>query len=232
MTDGVDAAGTARAGQSDEGNESPATLPSSWQSMASSRCRPPNPSRARSAGPPEPDAGDHEVVGEGAPHHRPRPHHDVPPEHRAGEDDHTGSQPTAAADQDRDVVRPLGVHHLVRVEVAVILVGDVHVRSGVDVVPDLHLEMADDVTPPPDHAPVADADHRIGDHLLAGHHAGGDAHVWTHEGCPVPTRSSVLRRSPRAGKPGSCRSRTSRTGWPDGCPGRWRRAWTSNSRRR
>ena len=140
------------------------------------------------------------MVGEGAAHHRPGPHHDVPPEHRAWEDDHSGPQPTAAADQDRDVVRPLGVHHLVRVEVAVVLVRDVHVGSGVDVVTDLHLEMPDDVTPAPDHAPVADANHGIGDHLLPRHHAGGDAHVWTDEGV-APQRDPAFSED-RPGREG------------------------------
>jgi hypothetical protein len=117
------------------------------------------------------------VIGKGASHHGARPYHDVPSEHGPWQDDHAGPQPTSAADQDRDVVWPLGVDHLVRIEVAVILVGDVHVRPGVDVVTDLNLEMADDVAATPDHAPVADAHNRIGDHPLTGHHAGRDAHM-------------------------------------------------------
>ena len=105
-------------------------------------------------------AGDDAVVGEGAPDHRSGADHHVLPELGAREDHHAGSQPAAAADQDRDVAGPLGVHHLVRILVAVVLVGDVDVGPGVDVVSDLHLEVADDVAAPADHAPVADADHR------------------------------------------------------------------------
>jgi len=74
------------------------------------------------------------------------------------------------------------VNHLVGILVAVVLVGDVDVGTGVDVVPHLDLEVAHDVAAPPDHAPVTDADHRIGDHLLARDHAGRDAHVGSDQG--------------------------------------------------
>ncbi len=46
--------------------------------------------------------GNDTVVGEGAPHHRPRPHHHVPPQPAAGEHHHTGAQPAAGSDADRD----------------------------------------------------------------------------------------------------------------------------------
>jgi hypothetical protein len=64
------------------------------------------------------------------------------------------------------------VDDLVGILVTVVLIGDVDVGAGVDVVTDLDVEVADDVTASADHAAVADADHRIGDHVLVGHHAG------------------------------------------------------------
>ena len=60
---------------------------------------------------------------------------------------------------------------LVGILVAVVLIGDVDVGAGVDVITDLDIEVADDVAAAADHAAVADADHRIGDHVLVGHHA-------------------------------------------------------------
>jgi hypothetical protein len=85
---------------------------------------------------------------------------------------------------DGDVVGPLGVDDLVGIGVAVVLVGDVHVWPGMDVIADVDLKVSDDVAVPSDHAPVADPHHGIGDHLLAGHHAGRDAHVGADQGVP------------------------------------------------
>ena len=92
------------------------------------------------------------------------------------------AQPAPTTDADRDIGRPLLVHHAVGVLVAVVLVGDVHIRPGVDVVTHLDLKMSDDVAPPADHAAVADPDDRVRDHSLAGHHPGRDAHVGADEG--------------------------------------------------
>jgi len=91
------------------------------------------------------------------------------------------------------------VDDLVGVLIPVVLVGDVHVGTGVDVVPDLHVEVADDMAPPADHAPVADADDRIGDHLLPRHHPGGNAHVGPDErvgpdGDPLLTEDRTRRK--------------------------------------
>ena len=129
-----------------------------------SRCRAPTPSRDVTAHHPGGYAGDHAVVGEGASDDGPGPHdhvlsHVVP-----------GRITTPVPNQlpvpitDRDVVRPLGMDHLVRILVTMVLVGDVDVRAGVDVITDLELKMADDVATPTDHASVADPDDRVGDH--------------------------------------------------------------------
>jgi hypothetical protein len=97
------------------------------------------------------------------------------------------------------------VDDLVGVLVPVVLVGDVDVGTGVDVVPDLHVEVADDVTPPADHAPVADTDDRIGDHLLPRHHPGRNAHVGPDEG--VGPDGYPLLAEGRSGRKGQTTSR-------------------------
>jgi hypothetical protein len=73
------------------------------------------------------------------------------------------------------------VDDLARILVAMVLIGDVDVGAGMDVVSDLHVEVADDVTAAADHAPITDPDHRIGDHALARHHACRNAHVGTDQ---------------------------------------------------
>jgi hypothetical protein len=90
--------------------------------------------------------------------------------------------------------------------VAVVLVGDVDVRAGMDVVADLHLEVADDVAPPPDHAPITDTHHRVGDHVLTRDHAGRDAHVGTDQG--VPTHSDPTLTEDRPGGEGEAAAST------------------------
>ena len=109
-------------------------------------------------------------------------------------------------------LRPLGVDDLVGVLVAVVLVGDVDVGTGVDVVADLDLEVTDDVAAPADHAPVADAHHRVGDHLLAGHHARPRCSRRVRPGCRARCGSSARRRGLREGRRGSFPRRRRRTG--------------------
>jgi len=154
------------------------------------------------------------VVGEDAAHHRTRSHHHIGPQFRAREDHHTGPEPTPGADPHRDIAGPLPVDDLVGVLIPVVLVGDVHVRTGVDVVPDLHVEVADDMTPPADHAPVADADDRIGDHLLARHHPGGNAHVGPDEG--VGPDGNPLLTEDRPGRKGQAAPLTEASEPPGG----------------
>jgi hypothetical protein len=101
----------------------------------------------------------------------------VPAEFCAREDDDPGTEPAPVADVNRDIGRPLGVDHGIGIGVAVVLVGDVDVRAGVDVVSDLEVEVSDDVAAAADHASVTDPHHRVGDHPLSRHHPGRDAHV-------------------------------------------------------
>ena len=63
--------------------------------------------------------------------------------------------------------RPIGCDGVL---VGVVLVGDVDVGAGLDVVTDDDLPVADDVRPPPDEAAAADGHDRVGRHLLAGRH--------------------------------------------------------------
>ncbi len=62
-------------------------------------------------------------------------------------------------DADRAVDRELAADRGVRVLVAVVLVGDVDVRAGPDVIADRHRLVRHDVAAPADHAPVADREH-------------------------------------------------------------------------
>jgi dinuclear metal center YbgI/SA1388 family protein len=62
-------------------------------------------------------------------------------------------------------------HHLlgdrqVRVGVAVVLIGDVHVVAGPHVIADDDLQMADDATPLADQASITHGDHRVAHHPL------------------------------------------------------------------
>ena len=70
--------------------------------------------------------------------------------------------------------RPLAPDRLDRVLVGVVLVRDVDVGTGLDVVADHDLPVADDVRAPPDEAAAADGDDRVGRHLLTRRHAGRD----------------------------------------------------------
>ena len=71
--------------------------------------------------------------------------------------------------------------HLVGVLIAVVLIGDVDVGTGLDVAADVDGEVTDDVAPAADHGAIADADHRVGDHLLSRDHAGRQADVGTDQ---------------------------------------------------
>ena len=69
------------------------------------------------------------------------------------------------------VDRPLPADGHVGVGVAVVLVGDVDVRPGEDVVADLNRVVRNDMAAAPDHAPVADSEHRNGAEIVARRHA-------------------------------------------------------------
>jgi hypothetical protein len=124
------------------------------------------------------------MIRKGASHHRSGTNDHVLPERRSREDDHPGADPTTAADDHRNVVGPLGVHDLIGILIAVVLVGYVDVRARVDVITDVHLEVTDDVAPSSDHAAVADPHDGIGDHVLARYHAGRDADVGSDQRVP------------------------------------------------
>ena len=104
----------------------------------------------------------------------------VAAEPRAGQHDRPGAEPRPVADHDRVVGGPLLPDRHVGVGVHVVLVGDVAVRPGDDVVADGHRAMGDDVAGPPDRAAIADAQHRAGGagrERLPGSHAHRQAHV-------------------------------------------------------
>ena len=102
------------------------------------------------------DTGDDAAVGDVAAHHRARRHHDVLADPRPGQDDGVGAEPAARADVDRRLGRPLPPDRFDRIEVGVVLVGDVDVRAGLDVVADDDLPVADDVRTAPDDAAAPD----------------------------------------------------------------------------
>ena len=75
--------------------------------------------------------------------------------------------------------RPIGLD---RVLVGVVLVRDVDVGPGLDVVADDDLPVAHDVRAPADQAAAADGDDRVGRHLLARRHAGRDGGTRADDG--------------------------------------------------
>src|SRR5689334_19269693 len=76
---------------------------------------------------------DHTAIGHHPAHHRTGRDHHVPADYGARQDDHPGTQPASGADRNGRVAWPLAADGQVRVGVAVVLIGDVHVRAGVDV---------------------------------------------------------------------------------------------------
>ncbi len=86
-------------------------------------------------------AGHHRVVREVTADHRAGTDHHVAAQGGPGEDHDPGPDPAPVSDPHRDVARPLRVHDLVGVLIAMVLVGDVDVGTGVDVVADLDREV-------------------------------------------------------------------------------------------
>ncbi len=146
------------------------------------------------------------MVGEGAADDGARAHHHVPSETRPWQDDDPGAEPRPVTDVHGDIIRPLGMHHGIGVRVAVILVGDIDVGPGVDVVTDLEVEVADDVAAAADHAAVTYAHHRIGDHLLPRNHPRRNAHMRTHQ--RVGTNMDPTLPEDGAGREGQTAART------------------------
>ena len=78
--------------------------------------------------------------------------------------------------------RQLPAYRDIRVGVPVVLIGDVDVRSGEDVIPDDERMVRHDMTAPADHAPVPDQEHRGRAEILAGHHPGRQSDERADEG--------------------------------------------------
>ena len=146
------------------------------------------------------------MVGEGATDNGAGAHHHVPSETRPRQHHDAGAEPAPVTDMHGDITRPLGVHHGIGVRISVVLVGDVDVWPGVDVVTDLEVEVADDVAAAADHAAITDTHHRIGDHLLSRNHPRRDAHIWTHQRVganadPALTEDGAGREGQAAARP-------------------------------
>ena len=92
--------------------------------------------------------------------------------------------------------------------VAVVLVGDVHVVAGPDVVADLDALVADDADALAERAAVADRDDRIAAQVGLRRHARADARERSDRACPRRSRCDPRRRSPSAGTRSCCRRRT------------------------
>ena len=98
-------------------------------------------------------------------------HDHVLPDLGPGQDDHVGPEPAPRSDAHARLGGPLSPDGFDRVLVGVVLVGDVHVGPGLDVIADFDRPVPDDVRPAADHTAAPDPHHRIGRHLLAGRHA-------------------------------------------------------------
>src|SRR5262245_41013321 len=94
---------------------------------------------------------------------------------RAGQDDRAVPEPGAVADGHGFVGPHLHADRQVDVFVTVVLVGDVDVVAGPDVVADLDPFVADDADALAEHAAVTDRDHGISDQSRLCGHAGADA---------------------------------------------------------
>ncbi len=93
-----------------------------------------------------------------------------------------GAQPAARPDANRRLGRPLAPDGHDRVLVGVVLVGDVDVGTGLDVVTDDDLPVPHDVRSPADEATAADRHDRVGRHVLARCHPGRNRGVGAHDG--------------------------------------------------
>ena len=174
------------------------------------------PESPAAVGKPADDAGgharDHGVIGYlDAGHDRARRDHHVLADARAGQHDRAVPEPAATADRDRLVLPHLRPDRQVEILVAVVLVGDVHVVTGPDVVADLDAFVADDPDPLAERAPVADRDHRIAPEAGLRRHA--RARGWRADRSRSRRRSRCgpHRRSPWAGSRSSTRHRTGRS---------------------
>ena len=123
------------------------------------------------------DSPQHHVSRELAAHDGPGRHDGVIPERRPGQDDHVGPEPAARTDRDRGDRRRLPADRLVGVLVGVVLVGDVDVGTGLDLVAQLDGPVPDQVRAATDDAAAPDLDDRRCQHRLAGPDPRGQADV-------------------------------------------------------
>ena len=115
---------------------------------------------------------------------------------RTGEHYHPGPQPATRSDGNALLHWQLCAYRRAKVPVAVVLIRDVHIRTRVDIIPYVDAEMPDYVAPPSYEAAVSDGDHRVGDHLLPGHHPRAQRHRWAyHHIGPYPDEALVEDRT-------------------------------------
>jgi hypothetical protein len=103
----------------------------------------------------------------------------------------------------------------------VILIGDVNVRPGLDVVAELDVPVTDDVATTADEATITDLDHRVAEYLLAFGHAGGDRGVRTDDRVAPDSDPMLVEDGPLGENQAAASSeRPKPTGWrivrPDG----------------
>ena len=154
-------------------------------------------------------------------------HHDVLADLRPRQDDRVGAEPAARADANRGFGRPLAPYRLDRVLVGMVLIRDVDVRPGLDVVADHDLPVADDVRAATDQAAAADGDDRVARHLLSRCHAGRDGDARTDDRLGARRGSGVRCRWRPGGTAGRRRHPSFRSAAPGG-----RRVRSLRARRR
>ena len=91
---------------------------------------------------------------------------------RTWQHDAAVAKPSTVTNRHRSFGHDLHRDRQIEVFVPVILISDVDMVSSPHVVADLDPQVANNPTPLANEAPVADADDRVRDHFLAGHHAG------------------------------------------------------------
>ena len=103
-------------------------------------------------------------------------------ERRSRQDDDVGTEPTPLANADRRLDWPLPTNGFVGVGVGVVLIGDVDVGAGLDIVTEFDRPVPDDVAPSSDDAPLPDGHDGVGHHLLPRRHPCSQADVRPNEG--------------------------------------------------
>src|SRR5215467_13828585 len=118
---------------------------------------------------------DYTAIGHCPAYHRTGRDHHIPADYGARQDDHPGTQPASGTDRNGRVGWPLAADGQVGVGVTVVLVGDVHIRAGVDVIADRDRVVGDDMAAPADDTPVTDPQQRHLAQVLPRDHARAQA---------------------------------------------------------